>query len=531
MQTLVLEKLLEPLAIKRVEGITGGKVTGLAYHSGRIRQGNLFFSLEGRHEQGWRYAREAVERGALAAVVDETCPQLELPLIRVPDVRLALAVLANRFYGHPSRKLRLIGVTGTNGKTSTTHMIDNLFRDKGELTGLLGTVGYNIGIERHAPLATTPEASDLQEMLSKLVELGAGHVTMEVSSHALAQHRLTGCRVAVGVFTNIAGEHLDFHRTFDAYLQAKTKLFARMDGFAEKCKAQVAVLNADDPCYNYVKNWSGAQVLTYGIINPADVRAFDIKPEAAGIKFTVISYAGSGDIILPLKGRFNIYNALAAYSVGLVEGLTHEEINAGLASFTGVPGRFELIDEGQDFTVVVDYAHTPDGLENVIKTARGLTASRVITVFGCGGERDRSKRPLMGEVAGRHSDVVIVTDDNPRGEDPAGIVKEIEPGLRRFPPAEGILVINGRREAIAAALETARRGDVVLIAGKGHETEQVYHDRTYSFDDRQVVRELIRSGLKGRGNWHEDERKRDSRGMPGEAAARGSRNDDQGFLH
>ncbi len=509
MQTLLLEKLLESLLLKKVEGDPEGKVTGLAYHSERVKPGNLFFSLEGRRGRGWRYAQEAMEKGAIAAVVENSCPLHDLPLIRVPDVRLALAIIANLFYEHPSRNLRLIGVTGTNGKTSTTHMIDFLFRSRGEVTGLLGTLGYKVGEESIAPLATTPEASDLQELLARLTRIGVEHVTMEVSSHALEQHRVTGCRFAVAVLTNITGEHLDFHRTFDAYLQAKTKLFARLDGFGENSKPQVAVLNADDPCFEFVKGWSGVQKITYGITKPADVRAVDIVLEDTGVKFKVDSFAGSGEVRLPLKGQFNIYNALAAYSVGIVEGLTPEEISAGLANFPGVPGRFEIIDLGQEFTVVVDYAHTPDGLENVIKTARSLTEGRVITVFGCGGERDRSKRPLMGEVVGRYSDLGILTDDNPRGEDPESITQEVEPGLRRYLSLDGYQIINDRRAAILASLETANKGDLVLIAGKGHEGEQVYADRVVPFNDRQVAKELILAKLKGRESLDADKGNRD----------------------
>ncbi len=499
MQTVSLAEMLETLLVRSVEGGVRGEITGLSYHSARVQPGHLFFSLSGRQGEGWRYAREALNRGARAVVVDQECPIEGIPLIRVPDVRLALALLANRFYGSPSGQFRLIGVTGTNGKTSTTHMIDGMFRDQGEVTGLLGTVGYRIGGEILPPLATTPEANDLQGLLNRLALEGAGHVTMEVSSHALEQQRVAGCQFDIAVLTNITGEHLDFHHTFDAYRDAKTKLFAWL-GFsgAKSARSPVAVLNADDPCFDYINRWSGGQKITYGIINSADVRAVQIRHSADGVFFQLETFAGTHEIQLTLKGQFNVYNALAAISTGLVEGLALADICASLSRFPGVPGRFETVEAGQEYTVIVDYAHTPDGLENVIKTARNITTGRIITVFGCGGERDRSKRALMGEMAGRFSDLAIVTDDNPRGEDPLQIIKEVVPGLQRYRPAEGYLIITDRKEAIATALEEAGSGDLVLIAGKGHEAEQIYRDRVIPFSDRKIARELILAKLRGR---------------------------------
>lgn len=519
MNTMPLQRLLLPLLIKSVEGGADGNVTGLAYHSSRARPGNLFFSLPGRRGEGWQYAREALERGALAIVVGTECPLAGVPLVRVPDVRQAMAQLSDWFYHHPSRHVRLIGVTGTNGKTTTAHLIDTLFRDQGEVTGLLGTVGCRIGAAVLPAPATTPEACDLQELLARMVEAGARHVTMEVSSHALDQDRVTGCSFTAAVLTNITGEHLDFHHTFEAYLEAKTKLFARLGSSGGDHRGlPVAILNADEPNVGFVKRWCAGQKITYGIDNRADVRAAELKSGPAGLSFKVESFAGNHEFSLKLKGRFNVYNALAAVSVGLAEGLALDRIGASLARFPGVPGRFELVEAGQDYTVVVDYAHTPDGLENVIKTARDLTGGKVITVFGCGGERDRTKRSLMGEVAGRFSDLVILTDDNPRGEDPLQIAGEVEPGLQRCRPAGGYRVILDRREAIKAALEEAGRGDLVLIAGKGHEVAQIYEDRVFPFSDRQVAGELILAGLRERREVHADERERDSGGLSRNAA-------------
>ena len=493
---MMLEELLKPLLIKSVEGEIDGEVCALACHSKKVKPGALFFSLEGRRGKGWQYAEEAFQRGALAAVVERDCPLRGRPLVRVPEVRPALALLADRFYGCPPRHFRLIGVTGTNGKTTTTHLIDALFRARGEVTGLLGTIGCRLGAETLPATATTPEPPELQEMMARLSAMGAGHVTMEVSSHALAQDRVLGCRFDVAVLTNITGDHLDFHKTFASYLRAKAKLFAHLGwGGDEEGRPQVAVLNADSRCYRYIRRWTQGQCLTYGINAPADVRAEDIRCTAAGISFRAVTFAGSERFRLPLKGRFNVYNSLAAISVGLVEGFKLSEMAAIFDSFPGVPGRFEAVEAGQEYAVLVDYAHTPDGLANALQAARELSPGRVITVFGCGGERDRSKRALMGEAAGAYSDLAILTDDNPRGEDPAQIYADVLPGLERRPPAEGYRVIPDRREAIAAALAAARSGDLVLIAGKGHEAEQIYGDRSYPFDDRAVARELIREQL------------------------------------
>ncbi len=499
-----LGELLKPLLLKSVEGEITGEVSGLACHTGKVVPGSLFFSLEGRRGEGWQYAGEAFRKGALAAVVGRDCPLKGVPLVRVPEVRAALALIADRFYNHPSRNFRLIGVTGTNGKTTTAHLIDALFRARGEVTGLLGTTGCRLGSETSPAAATTPEAPELQELFARLSAAGAAHVTMEVSSHALAQERLLGCRFDIAVLTNITGEHLDFHKTFASYLRAKTMLFAHMGwsgGDSEKGPRAV-VLNADSRCYRYIRRWTKGQYLTYGIEAPADVRAEAVECGPAGIAFRVRSFAGCELFRLPLKGRFNIYNTLAAISVGLVEGFKLTEMAAVFCSFPGVAGRFEPVEAGQDYQVLVDYAHTPDGLANALQAAREFTPGRVITVFGCGGERDRSKRSLMGEVAGGNSDMVVLTDDNPRGEEPAQIYGEVLPGLERRLPGEGYRVIPNRREAIAAALAAAGKGDLVLIAGKGHESDQIYGDRSFPFDDRVVARELIRAQLeRGKENY------------------------------
>ena len=498
-----LKMLLKPLQLKNLEGEVSGKVKGLACDSRKVKPGALFFALSGPHEEGWRFAPEAIRRGAAAAVVEESCPLQGYPLVRVPAVRPALALLASRFYGYPSENLRLIGVTGTNGKTTTAHLIDALFRSRGEITGLLGTVSHRLGDETRAAAATTPEAHELQEMLAELSVAGAAHVSMEVSSHALDQERVLGCRFDAVVLTNITSEHLDYHKNTAAYLQAKAKLFAHRDwGGDEKKGPPVAVLNVDSRGYRYIRRWTGGQCITYGIKNAADLQARELQCSAEGISFRVLSPAGSARFKLALRGRFNIYNALAAIAVGLAEGFTLKEMAPVFESFPGVRGRFEPVEAGQDYHVIVDYAHTPDGLVGALEAAREITPGRVILVFGCGGERDRSKRPLMGEAAGRHSDLVFLTDDNPRDEDPLQIVEEALPGLKRCRPPGGYQVIPRRREAIAAALQAAQKGDLVLIAGKGHENEQLYRGRKIAFSDREVAAELIRARLKERERVH-----------------------------
>lgn len=483
-----LEKLLQPLVSKAIEGKVEGLVTGLAYHSARVEAGNLFFCLAGRRYRGWEFAAEALSRGALAVVVEQGAPVKVSPAIRVPDLRLALALISDVFYRHPSRRLRLIGVTGTNGKTSTTHFAESLFKARGEVTGLLGTVGYRVGENSFPAEATTPEACDLQRLLSKMNREGVKHAVMEVSSHALEQKRVLGCQFAVAVVTNITGEHLDFHHDFESYLKSKVKLFVSLGGtLVERSGPKIAVINADDPCFHRIEECCLGQKITYGVYREADLQAREIMHYPRGVSFNLAAFGEQTEIELPVPGLFNVYNALAAIGVGLAEGLSLPEMSRTLSRVKAAPGRFEFVDQGQDFEIVVDYAHTPDGLENVLKTGRDLSRGRLITVFGCGGERDRSKRVLMGEVAGRYSDLSIVTNDNPRGEDPDQIFKEIVPGLT----SAEYLIVPDRREAIYKALQAAKQGDLVIIAGKGHEGYQVFKDRVVPFSDRQVAAELV----------------------------------------
>jgi UDP-N-acetylmuramoyl-L-alanyl-D-glutamate--2,6-diaminopimelate ligase len=489
----ILRTLVETLVHRKVEGPLDIPVTGIACHSGRVEPGNLFVCLEGRHGRGEIYAGEAVANGAAAVVSASDITVQGVTTIRVSDTRLALALLSAEFYDYPSRELVLTGVTGTNGKTTTTHLIDALLRESGAVTGLIGTVSCLVNGREYPVLATTPEANDLQRLLREMCSAGVTHVSMEVSSHALALYRTLGCDFDTVVLTNVTEDHLDFHKTFSHYLNSKSRLFSWLGACPRKgARLRRAVVNGDDRSYLHIVDQVPGETLLYGLSEHCHIRAVDINVTREGVGFTVITPSDSFTLRLKFTGLFSAYNALAAVSYGLLEAMPTALIKSVLEGVKGVPGRFELIDEGQSFTVIVDYAHTPDGLDNVLRAVREFAARRVITVFGCGGERDRSKRPLMGEAAANYSDYCLVTSDNPRGEDPEAIIAEILPGIARGRMGASHEVIPDRALAIERALKLAEPEDVVIIAGKGHETQQIFKDHTIPFDDRQVVREMIR---------------------------------------
>lgn len=488
-----LAQLVGCLLHAEVRGPLDRQVTGICYHSSRVRPGNIFVCLPGTRTHGKRYVAEAVAAGASAIVTDlQDLPAGDATMICVPDPRLALALLSASFYDYPAKDLVLIGVTGTNGKTTTTCLIDALLKSAGAATGLIGTISYHIRDQEYPSLATTPEASDLQSYLRKMVDAGVTHVTMEVSSHALAWGRTIGCDFDTVVLTNITEDHLDFHETFEHYLESKSKLFAWLGSMPVKGRRlRRAVINGDDSHWQYLAKQTPVEILLYGLSPHCHVRASNIRVTQDGVRYRLDTPAGGLTIQLKMTGLFSVYNSLAAVAVGLLEGLGLGHIKAVLEEVKGIPGRFELIDMGQDFTVIVDYAHTPDGLENILRAVREFAQAKVITVFGCGGERDRTKRPLMGKVAGMYSDYCVVTSDNPRGEDEWQIIREILPGLEKEMNRQQYVVLPDRREAISHALAMARKNDVVVIAGKGHETYQIFRDRVIPFDDRQVVREIL----------------------------------------
>ncbi|MGQ0549579.1 MAG: UDP-N-acetylmuramoyl-L-alanyl-D-glutamate--2,6-diaminopimelate ligase [Armatimonadota bacterium] len=492
-----LRALLAELDAPSVVGDAAQPVRGIAYHSREVQPGFLFAALRGLTHDGLTFVDEAAARGATAILADRDVPAVGgspasraagVALIRVADARRALAQISAAFYGHPSRRLQVIGVTGTNGKGATTYLIEAMLRRAGRPCGIIGTMGVVVDDEVQTSDRTTPEAPELQRALRMMVERGREYAAVEVASHALALERVTGCRFAVGVFTNLTRDHLDFHHTMEAYRAAKARLFATVD------PSGWVVLNADDPAADVMRAVTRARVMTYGLHRSADVRGRDLSLHLRGSEFTADTPAGTVRVALRLAGAFNVANALAALAVGLTQDVPLATIGEALATMPGVPGRFEAVEEGQPFAAVVDYAHTPDGLENVLRTAREITRGRLIAVFGCGGDRDRTKRPLMGHIAARWADHVIATSDNPRSEDPQAIIDEIRPGIEAGRSGRQVRVDiePDRRRAITAAIAAAAPGDLVLIAGKGHEPYQEVAGKRHPFDDRQVVREALR---------------------------------------
>jgi UDP-N-acetylmuramoyl-L-alanyl-D-glutamate--2,6-diaminopimelate ligase len=483
--TVRLDRLLAELSGASVVGPADVTVRGLAAHHEAVQPGSLFVAVRGFRHDGHAFLGEVVRRGAAAVVVEGDAAVPPGPtVVRVGDSRLALALLSAAFHGHPSRRLTVIGVTGTNGKGTTAFLIEALLSAAGCRCGVIGTMGAKVG-ERTLPLErTTPEAPQLQQLLRAMADDGVEVVVMEVASHALVLHRVAGTRFGGAVFTNLTQDHLDFHPTFDDYRAAKRRLFELLepDGFA--------VVNADDPAAEAMAAASRAPVVRYGIARDADIRAADIRLRWDGMEYTVRTPAGALRIAARLPGRFNVYNSLAAIAVALRVGVDPAAIPPVLARFPGVPGRFEPVDEGQGFGVVVDYAHTPDGLENVLRTARDFVRGRTIVVFGAGGDRDRTKRPKMGAVAVALADLAIITSDNPRSEDPRAIIDEILAGIADRAKVE---VEPDRRAAIFRAIALARPGDFVIIAGKGHEPYQEIAGVRHPFDDRVVAREALRA--------------------------------------
>ena len=465
--------------------VAAGDVTGVAYDSRSVSRGQLFVALKGLHAGGTTFAREAIERGAAAVVSEQEAPGgVRVPWTTVEDARLALAILSTTFYRNPSSEMRVVGITGTNGKTTTAYLVASIFDATRTRCGILGTVGYRIGDEMREATRTTPEAPDVQALLREMVDRGCGACAMEVSSHALSLHRVDGTTFAAGVFTNLTRDHLDFHADMDDYFRAKRRLFEMLPHDAP------SLLNVDDPRGAALAD-AGGRPVTYAIRRPADVTPGPLSFSLGGLEFDVRTPRGTVRVRSKLVGRPNVYNILAAVSTATALDLPFDAIEKGVQALDGVPGRFQIVSGTKDeVTVVVDYAHTDDALKNLLETARPLARGRLITVFGCGGDRDRTKRPLMGAVAERLSDLVVITSDNPRSEDPARIIEEVRRGISRE-GAQRTLAIVDRREAIGKAVALAKPSDVVLIAGKGHEKYQVIGARTLPFDDVAVAREAL----------------------------------------
>lgn len=490
---MLLQEFASLLALSSIHGDPAAEITGISADSRNVAPGDLFICIPGFTNDGHQFAEAAVRSGACALVVERKLP-LEVPQLIVKDARYASAVIAAHFCGYPSRKLRVIGVTGTNGKTTTASLIEEILSTAGRKTGLLGTIHVKINGKIETSERTTADALSLQKLLRCMADVNTDYCVMEVSSHALDQGRVIGTDFRTAVFTNLSQDHLDYHGTMERYLAAKGLFFARLGNAAEPGEAgrKFAVLNADDPASEEIRRLTAAEVITYGIDREADVRAAHIRLTPRGTEVSVETFAGAAAFTVPLLGKFNVYNLLGAIAATLAEGLPLSLVTEALSQTKGVAGRLERIDAGQPFTVLVDYAHTPDGLMKVLDTVCEFACGRVITVFGCGGDRDRSKRPLMGRIAVERSDYTIVTSDNPRSEDEGQIAADIEEGiLAAGADAERYEMILDRRQAIQKAIELAEPDDVVLIAGKGHETYQLIRGVTYPFDDREVARDAV----------------------------------------
>lgn len=487
-----LKTIMNGLNYKMLAGTINQDIQNISYDSRKTQPGDLFICIPGFKTDGHDYAQSAISNGAVALLVEHNIAiNGDVALLQIEDCRKALPVVAANFYGHPSRELKVIGVTGTNGKTTTTHLIKAILDEQDHHTGILGTLYARIGNYEKVFSHTTPESLEIEEFMQVVRQNQGEFLVMEVSSHALDLGRVDQIRFHAAVFTNLTQDHLDYHGTMDNYKQSKLKLFT---GLSSE-NGQSAIINADDPAAQDFIRGTGANLITYGINKDADVKAINVQFSLKGSQFTVLHQAQSFDVKMQLIGRFSVYNALAAIAYGLQEGIPAHVIKMALEKVSGVAGRFEQVDCGQDFTVIVDYAHTPDGLENILKTAREISQNRLITVFGCGGDRDKTKRPQMGKIAARYSDFCVVTSDNPRYEDPEAIIDDIIPGLQEIEDSHYAKIID-RREAIHQAIILARKEDLIVIAGKGHESYQLVKEQVLDFDDRQIASEFLK-GITG----------------------------------
>lgn len=472
-----LKQLLKDYNVKNE--FDDAEITGIAYDSRKVKPGDVFVCISGFETDGHKYAGKAVEKGA-AAVIAEHAVDAGVPTAVVENTRHALSYAADVFYGHPSGKFRLVGVTGTNGKTTTTFLVKSILEKAGHKVGLIGTNKNMIG-ERELPSErTTPESLELTELFAEMAKEGADFVVMEVSSHSLSLSRVEFCEFDVGAFTNLTQDHLDFHKTMENYLAAKKKLF-------DMCKT--GVINADDEGGRKILADCSCVSVSYGIDSAADILAANIDYGAHGVDFDCDALGAAMRIHINTPGRFSVYNALAAVGICTALGISAEDISEGLRSVPGVCGRAEVVPTGRDYTAMIDYAHTPDGIENILKSIRGFAKGRIVILFGCGGDRDRTKRPKMGRIAGELADFCVVTSDNPRTEDPGEIIKEIIPGVEET--GCPYTVIENRKEAIRYALDNAETGDVILLAGKGHETYQILKSGKIHFDEREIVHEIL----------------------------------------
>lgn len=483
-----LRDLIKNIEIVSSKGDLDVNINGIAYDSRNVKQGDLFICVSGYKQDGHNYINDALSKGAAAFVVEKDVNVKDASVVRVNSSRHTMPLLASVFYNNPTEKLKLIGITGTSGKTTTTYLIRAILEAARKNSGLLGTISTQIGDKVYASSKTTPESLDLQKLFREMVDMNIDYAVMEVSSHSLELGRVDGSKFDIGVFTNLSQDHLDFHKTMDSYREAKKKLF-----YMTKA---ANVINTDDIHGRMIADEVrslGTPLVTFGIDHKADIMAKDINIDPKGVSFTITTPKYEAELKTKIPGKFSVYNALAAAAVAYTEGIDINAIREGLESVANVPGRSEVLDTGTPYTVIRDYAHKPDGLEKILTTIRQYAKKRIITLVGCGGDRDKEKRPMMGRIAGELSDYVIITSDNPRSEEPMEIIKQIEAGIKST--GCDYICIENRRDAIKFALKTAKPDDIVLLAGKGHETYQVLKDRTIPFDEKDVVCELLREEI------------------------------------
>ena len=487
-RALKLTKLLESTRVIKYSGDLDIDIEGIAYDSRRILKNYLFICIRGSFSDGHDFIDKAIENGAIAVITEKAVERDDIIVVQVENSRITMPVIAANYYEYPTNKLKLIGITGTNGKTTTTYLIRSILEHAGKKAGLIGTIFTYAGDTRVESSRTTPESLELQSFLHDMVSSGLEYSVMEVSSHSLEFGRVDQCAFQIGVFTNLTQDHLDFHGDFVNYRNAKEKLFYKTN--------KANIINIDDEhgkiICNRLKNLE-VPLITYGIDNKADIMAKDIEINDDGIRFRLITSDYEIMVKSSIPGKFSVYNSLAAACVAYVEGIDKEIICRGIEEVGFVPGRSEVLSLGKPYKIIIDYAHAPDGLENILKAIKHYAKGRIITVFGCGGDRDRTKRPIMGEIAGRLSDYSIITSDNPRSEDPNAIISQIEEGIKTTNC--DYICIENRKNAIRHAMMIAKASDIILLAGKGHETYQVLKDKTIDFDERVIVRELLKEGV------------------------------------
>lgn len=482
-QIMKLEDILYNIPYTCTQGSCDKQIEVIHYDS-RIKTNNgLFICIEGYTVDGHKYIPSAIENGAVAIIVQKQV-EWKIPphitVIQVEDTRLAMAFAGANFYNNPSSQMDLVGITGTNGKTTTAHLIAWILESVHKRIGVIGTIENRIGDRIIKAERTTPESLDLQRLLHTMKVDGVSHTIMEVSSHALTLKRVDGVRYKIGLFTNLTQDHLDFHETIENYLEAKAKLFTMCD---------TGIVNIDDPHADVILESATSQLYTFGIDQKADFIGEHIEINSKGVHFDLVTKKGRHPIFMPIPGKFSVYNALGAIATTTLMGISMSDIIEALANVPGVPGRFQSVNTTKDFSVIVDYAHTPDGLENILKTVKEFAKGKIITVFGCGGDRDKTKRPIMGEIAGRYSDHTIITSDNPRSENPEEILDDIEKGIINI--AKNYKKIVDREVAIGKAILSAKKDDVVVIAGKGHEDYQILKDRIIHFDDVEIAKKYL----------------------------------------